>query len=325
MKDTRKIAVIGAGRVGAATAYTLALSALAGTASEIVLVDIDEKRARGEALDIAHGLPLYAALDVKSGGYDEIANADLVVITAGVGQKSGETRMELLERNRAVFASIVPEVVRSAPNAVLLVVTNPVDILTLEALRLSGLPAERVIGTGTVLDTSRLKYLLSQHTGVDPRSIHACVLGEHGDGEFVAWSRASIAGLSLDEYCAACGRCRGPMSEQVNRQFEQNVRRAAYEIIDMKGSTCYAIALAVRRIAEAILRDEHSILTVSTLAQGQYGLHDLCLSLPAVLGARGVERVLEPGLDRAERARLMAVAEAHRAELQKDARETVLV
>ena len=243
----------------------------------------------------------------------------------GGGQKSGETRMELLDRNRAVFASIVPEVVRSAPNAVLLVVTNPVDILTLETLRLSGLPAERVIGTGTVLDTSRLKYLLSRHTGVDPRNIHACVLGEHGDGEFVAWSRASIAGLSLDEYCAACGRCRGPMSEQVNRQFEQEVRRAAYEIIDMKGSTCYAIALAVRRIAEAILRDEHAILTVSTLAQGQYGLRDLCLSLPVVLGARGVERVLEPGLDRAERARLMAVAEAHRAELKKDARETVLV
>ena len=322
MKETRKIAVIGAGRVGAATAYTLSLSALAG---EIVLLDVDERRARGEALDIAHGLPLYAALEVKSGGYDDIANADLVIITAGVGQKSGETRMELLDRNRAVFASIVPEVVRSAPNAVLLVVTNPVDILTLETLRLSGLPAERVIGTGTVLDTSRLKYLLSRHTGVDPRNIHACVLGEHGDGEFVAWSRASIAGLSLDEYCAACGRCRGPMSEQVNRQFEQEVRRAAYEIIDMKGSTCYAIALAVRRIAEAILRDEHAILTVSTLAQGQYGLRDLCLSLPVVLGARGVERVLEPGLDRAERARLMAVAETHRAELKKDARETVLV
>ncbi len=322
MKDTRKVAVIGAGRVGAATAYTLALSALAG---EIVLVDIDEKRACGEALDIAHGLPLYAALNVKSGGYGDIENANLVVITAGVGQERGETRMELLDRNRAVLASIVPEVVRSAPNAVLLVVTNPVDILTLEALRLSGLPAERVIGTGTVLDTSRLKYLLSRHTGVDPRSIHACVLGEHGDGEFVVWSRATIAGLSLEEYCAACGQCRSPMSERLSEQFEQDVRRAAYEIIDMKGSTCYAIALAVRRIAEAILRDEHSILTVSTLAQGQYGLHNLCLSLPVVLGARGVERVLEPGLDRAERDRLMAVAKAHRAETRRDVRETVLV
>lgn len=306
MKKNGKAAVIGAGRVGAATAYTLALSALFG---EIVLVDIDEERSLGEALDIAHGLPLYAALDVISGGYDACRDADIVVITAGASQKKGETRLELLERNREVFSQVVPRAVSAAPDALYIIVTNPVDIMTMETICRGHLPPEHVIGTGTVLDTSRLKYLLSRHTGVDPRSIHAFVLGEHGDGEFVAWSRASIAGLSLDEYCAICGRCAGPMSDKVSRQFEADVRRAAYEVIDLKGSTCYAVALAVRRIAEALVRDEHSILTVSTLVQGQYGLHDVCLSLPAVLGARGVERVLEPGLDRSERASLMRVAE----------------
>ncbi len=306
MSNSGKIAVIGAGRVGAAAAYTLALSGLAG---EIVLLDTDEQRARGEALDIAHGLPLYEALTVRAGDYEALRGARIVIITAGASQKPGESRMELLERNRAVFASIVPRAVASAPEALYLVVTNPVDILTMETIRLSGLPPERVIGTGTVLDTSRLKYLLSRHTNVDPRNIHAFVLGEHGDGEFVAWSRASIAGLSLDEYCAACGRCAGPMSEQMNGRFEEDVRRAAYEVIDLKGATCYAVALAVRRIVQAIVRDEHSILTVSTLAQGQYGLRDVCLSLPSVLGARGIERVLELGLDRMERSRLLCVAE----------------
>lgn len=309
MNRNGKAAVIGAGRVGAATAYTLALGALFG---EIVLVDIDRDRALGEALDIAHGLPLYAALDVTAGDYDACRGADVVVITAGASQKIGEGRLELLERNRAVFAEIVPRAAAAAPDALYIIVTNPVDVMTMETIRCGHLPPERVIGTGTVLDTSRLKYLLSRHTGVDPRNIHAFVLGEHGEGEFVAWSRASIAGLSLDEYCAICGRCAGPMSEQVNRQFESDVRRAAYEVIDLKGSTCYAVALAVRRIAEALVRDEHSILTVSTLAQGQYGLHDVCLSLPAVLGARGVERVLEPGLDRSERASLMRLAERNR-------------
>ena len=308
-KQKRKAAVIGAGQVGATTAYALMLS---GLLNELVLIDINQDKARGEALDIAHGMPLCPPAEVYAGGYADCRDADLVIITAGANQKSGETRLDLIEKNRAVFASVVPQAVRYAPDAIYLVVTNPVDVLTGETLRLSRLPPGRVIGTGTVLDTSRLRYLLSNHTGVDPRNIHAFVLGEHGDSEFVAWSRASIAGLTLDEYCAECGRCPGPLSERMSGEFENEVRRSAYAIIDLKGATCYAVALAVRRIAEAILRDERSILTVSTLIDGPYGLRGVCLSLPTVIGAEGVIQTLEIGLDRAERKKLELSAQALR-------------
>ena len=305
-----KAVVIGAGQVGAATAYTLMLS---GLVSELVIIDLNENKAKGEALDIVHGMPLCPPAEVYAGDYPDCAGADIVIITAGANQKPGETRLDLLAKNRAVFGSIVPQAVKYAPEALYLVVTNPVDALTLETIRLSGLPAGRVIGTGTVLDTSRLRYLLSQHTGIDPRNIHAFVLGEHGDSEFVAWSRASIAGMTLDEYCADCGRCKGPLSDILDSDIEQQVRRAAYSIIELKGATYYAIAVAVRRIVEAILRDEQSILTVSTLLEGQYGLGGVCLSVPAVVGRKGVERVLEAGLSEDEKARLIASARAVKA------------
>ena len=240
-----KAVVIGAGQVGAATAYTLMLS---GLVSELVIIDLNTNKAKGEALDIVHGMPLCPPAEVYAGDYADCAGADIVIITAGANQKPGETRLDLLAKNRAVFASIVPQAVKYAPDALYLVVTNPVDALTLETIRLSGLPANRVIGTGTVLDTSRLRYLLSQHTGVDPRNIHAFVLGEHGDSEFVAWSRASIAGMTMDEYCADCGRCKGPLSDILDSDIEQQVRRAAYSIIELKGATYYAIAVSVRRI-----------------------------------------------------------------------------
>ena len=305
-KSTKAV-VIGAGQVGAATAYTLMLS---GLVSELVIIDLNENKAKGEALDIVHGMPLCPPAEVYAGSYPDCAGADIVIITAGANQKPGETRLDLLAKNRAVFGSIVPQAVKYAPDALYLVVTNPVDALTLETIRLSGLPAGRVIGTGTVLDTSRLRYLLSQHTGVDPRNIHAFVLGEHGDSEFVAWSRASIAGMTLDEYCADCGRCNGPISAILDTDIENQVRRAAYSIIELKGATYYAIAVAVRRIVEAILRDEQSILTVSTLLEGQYGLSGVCLSVPAIVGRKGVERVLEVGLKEDERERLAASARA---------------
>lgn len=302
-----KAVVIGAGQVGAATAYTLMLS---GLVSELVIIDLNEKKAKGEALDIVHGMPLCPPAEVYAGDYADCAGADIVIITAGANQKPGETRLDLLAKNRAVFGSIVPQAVKYAPDALYLVVTNPVDALTLETIRLSGLPAGRVIGTGTVLDTSRLRYLLSQHTGIDPRNIHAFVLGEHGDSEFVSWSRASIAGMTLDEYCKDCGRCRGPLSDILDTEIENQVRRAAYSIIELKGATYYAIAVAVRRIVEAILRDEQSILTVSTLLEGQYGLDGVCLSVPAIVGRQGVERVLEVGLSEEEKDRLAASASA---------------
>ncbi len=284
-----KAVIVGAGQVGATTAYTLLIS---GLLSELVLIDVNRDKALGEAMDIAHGMPLCPPAEVRLGDYEDCRGAEIVILTAGLNQKPGETRLDLIKKNRSVFQSIVPQVVRYAPDAILLVVTNPVDVLTLETLRLSGLPAERVIGSGTVLDTSRLRYLLSRHTGVDPRNVHAFVLGEHGDSEFAAWSSMRIGGMTLHEFCQGCGTCDASLTDVAQAQFEAEVRRAAYTIIDLKGATYYAVALAVRRIVQAILRDEHSILTVSSLLTGQYGLNDVCLSLPCVVCAKGIERIL---------------------------------
>ncbi len=303
----RKAVVVGAGQVGATTAYTLMVS---GLVSELVLIDINRDKALGEALDIAHGMPLCPPAEVYMGDYPDCAGADIVILTAGANQKPGETRLDLLEKNRAVFRDIVPKAVRYAPDAILLVVTNPVDALTLETLRISRLPPERVIGSGTVLDTSRLKYLLSRHTGVDPRSIDAFVLGEHGDSEFAAFSAMRIGGMTLPEFCHACGQCDGSLAHAAQEQFEEEVRRAAYHIIDLKGATCYAVALAVRRIVQSILRDERSILTVSSLLTGQYGLRDVCLSLPSIVCAGGVERILPIPLTEEEQASLRRCAQA---------------
>ncbi len=303
-----KAVVIGAGQVGATTAYTLLIS---GLLSELILIDVNQDKALGEAMDIAHGMPLCPPADVRRGDYPDCEGADIVILTAGLGQKPGETRRDLLDKNVRVFQSIVPQVVRYAPDAILLVVTNPVDVLTRETIRISGLPAERVIGSGTVLDTSRLKYLLGRHTGVDPRNIHAFILGEHGDSEFAAWSVTRIGGMQPEEYCRS-GHCEGFLDQETARRIENEVRRAAYTIIDLKGATYYAVALAVRRIVEAILRDERSILTVSSLLSGQYGLTDVCLSLPTVIGARGVERVLPVSLNDSELSSLHASARAVR-------------
>lgn len=302
-----KAVIVGAGQVGATTAYTLLIS---GLLSELVLIDVNRDKALGEAMDIAHGMPLCPPADVRLGDYPDCKDADIVILTAGLNQKPGETRRDLLQKNLGVFRSIVPQVVKYAPNAILLVVTNPVDALTYETLRLSGFPPERVIGSGTVLDTSRLKYLLGRHTGVDPRNIHAFVLGEHGDSEFAAWSVTRIAGMQLEEYCRTCGSCTSGLTEEAEAEFEAEVRRAAYTIIDLKGATYYAVALAVRRIVEAILRDEHSILTVSSLLTGQFGLNDVCLSLPSIVSAHGVERILPLPLSETEVNSLHACARA---------------
>lgn len=304
-----KAVIVGAGQVGATTAYTLLIS---GLLSELVLIDVNRDKAFGEAMDIAHGMPLCPPADVHLGDYPDCEGAEIVIITAGLNQKPGETRRDLTEKNLGVFRSIVPQIVRYAPDAILLVVTNPVDILTRETLRLSGFPPERVIGSGTVLDTSRLKYLLGSHTGVDPRNIHAFILGEHGDSEFAAWSVTHIAGMDLYEYCGSCGNCQGSLNQGTAARIEEEVRRAAYTIINLKGATYYAVALAVRRIVEAILRDEHSILTVSSLLTGQYGISDVCLSLPTVVGSRGVVNVLPIPLDDKELSSLKACADAVR-------------
>ncbi len=305
MKNQKKIGIVGVGQVGATSAYTLIIS---GLVTELVLIDIDEKRIQGEVLDLAHGIPLCPPADIHGGTYEDLWDADMVIIAAGANQKPGESRMDLIKKNTAIFSDIVPKIVQYAKNAILLVVTNPVDVLAYVTLKLSGFPKSRVIGSGTVLDTSRLKYLLSTHTGLDARNVHTYVLGEHGDTELAAWSLTSIAGMTMDEYCKACHSCQGNLCHTVRDAFPHQVRDVAYTIIEGKGATYYAVALAVRRIAEAILRDEQSILTVSSYMED----FNVCLSLPSVVGAGGVEKILPIGLTDGEREQLLFSAAAIR-------------
>ena len=292
MKRTpTKVSIIGgAGAVGATAAYAIMMS---GLASEIVLVDVNERRAEGEAMDLAQGAPFVRPVAVRSGTYADCAGSTVAVITAGAAQRPGETRLELVRRNTEIFRQIIPQVAAAAPDAILLVVANPVDVLTYAALQFSGFPPRRVIGSGTVLDTSRLRSLIGRQLQVDPRSVHAYVIGEHGDSKVVVWSRASVAGMSIPEFCVQRG---SSCSEEIQVEISNQVRRAAYEIIERKGATYYAIGLGVRYIVESILRDQNTILTVSTLLSGQCGVNDICLSLPSVVDNDGVEAVIVPQL-----------------------------
>ena len=307
MQEQSKLTIVGAGRVGSTFAYTLAGS---GLVREIVVVDADPARAEGEVMDIVHSVPFHRPVHVRAGTLADAEGSIATVITAGAAQKPGETRPALMQRNVEALRGIVGEVVRANPGGLLLLATNPVDALTWAALRMSGLPSGRVIGSGTVLDSARLRSELAVHYGVDARNVHAYVLGEHGDSEFVAWSTASIGNMGLQDYCASTGRDWEPR-ELV--QVEQRVRNAAYEIIRRKGATNFAIAAALMRIVEAIVRDESSVLTVSTLVQGEYGIEDVCLSLPAIVGRQGVQRVLKVPLARDEVQALRRSADAIRA------------
>lgn len=316
MVETSKVAVVGAGRVGSTFAYTLAAS---GLVREVVVIDASRERAEGEAMDIAQAMPFSAPVRVQAGGLADAAGAAVTVITAGAAQREGETRPALLRRNLEILRGIVPEVVRANPNGLLLVATNPVDALTFAALRLSGLPPARVLGSGTVLDSARLRSELSAHYGVDPRNVHAYVLGEHGDSELVAWSTASLANVPLHQYCGLTGMsCTAADMDAIAAR----VRDAAYEIIRRKGATNFAIAAALTRIIKAIVRDEASVLTVSTLIEGHYGIDGVCLSLPAIVGRAGVRRVLPIPLSAPEVDRLRASADAVRAAIDSAALDT---
>ena len=298
-----KISIIGAGYVGSTTAFTLMTS---GLASEIVIVDINKEKAEGEALDLSHGLSFIKPVDIKSGTYADTIDSDIVIITAGSNRKPGETRLDLIDKNYNIFKSIVPEIVKFNPNAILLVVSNPVDILTYITYKLSGFPSERVIGSGTVLDTSRLKYTLSQDFSVDARNIHSYIIGEHGDSEIATWSSTSIAGMHLSEYCdTMCTVCDDTYKEAV----VDDVRNAGREVIKKKGATYYAISLAIRRIVESILRGENSILTVSTLLKGEYGLKDIYMGVPSIVGSSGVKKILQIPLNEEELSALRSSAE----------------
>lgn len=282
-----KVAIVGSGFVGATSAYALALGS---TVTEIVLIDIDKNKAEGDALDIAHGIPLINPVEIYAGDYPDVKGADIIVIAAGVNSKPGESRLDLVHKNTDIFKEFLPHLLNINTDAIYLIVTNPVDILAYVTQRISNLPAGRVISSGTLLDSSRFRYLLGQHLKIDPRNIHGYMIGEHGDSELAAWSITNIAGLSVDEYCSICGTT---CEEEFKKLIENKVIKAAYEVIKRKGATYYAVALAVRRIVECILRDERSILSVSSLLNGQYGISDVCISLPSIVGRDGVKKVLE--------------------------------
>lgn len=283
----KKVSIVGAGFVGATTAYTLMIS---GLVSELVLIDLNVDKTEGEVMDLNHGMPFVRPVKIYRGEYEDCAGSDIIIIGAGANQKPGETRIDLVHKNTAIFKSIISEIIKYNNDCILLVVTNPVDILTYITYKISGFPKNKVIGSGTVLDTARFRYLLGDHVGIDTRNIHGYIIGEHGDTEVAAWSLTNIAGIPVEEYCQKCHQCDDRLTRQ---KIYHEVKNAAYEIIKRKGTTYYAVALAVRRIVEAIMRDENSILTVSSLLEGQYGLSDVCLSVPTIVNKNGIERILD--------------------------------
>jgi L-lactate dehydrogenase len=285
-----KVSIIGCGNVGMRYAYALMNS---GIARQIVIVDLDRKRLEGEVMDLSHGAPYIPAVEVVAGDYADLANSDLVVITAGRKQNPGQTRTDLARDNVELFRKMVPGIVKYAPEAILLVVTNPVDVLAYAAYKISGKPAQQVMSSGTVLDSARFRFLLSKHCNVDPHNIHAYILGEHGDTEFAVWSRAMIGGVLFKEYCSVCSRSHTCRRDTEFKGIFNEVKDSAYKIIEKKGETSYGIGLALVRITQAIINDENAILPVSSLVNGYLGITDIFLSLPAVVNKSGVRQILE--------------------------------
>ena len=311
--NNRKAAIIGCGFVGSASAFALMQS---GLFSEMVLIDADPMKAEGEALDISHGLPFAKPMQIYAGTYEDIDDAAIIIVTAGAGQKPGETRLDLVKKNVGIFKSIIPEIAKRNCSGILLIVANPVDVLTYVAAKLSGFPENRVFGSGTVLDTARLKYLLGEHLDVDPRNVHAFVIGEHGDSEFVAWSSLDVSGVPVNDFCEMRGHHDHDAAMQT---IAAEVRDSAYEIIKRKKATYYGVAMAVKRICEAIIRDEKSVLPVSAIQRGNYGVNDVALSMPAIVGRNGIEAMVPIRLNAQEYTKLSESA----ATLKKVIDETV--
>ena len=301
--NNRKVGIVGCGFVGSATAFALMQS---GLFSEMVLLDVDEDKAEGEALDIVHGMPFVGAINIYVGDYKDLEDASVIIVTAGANQKPGETRLDLVKKNVAIFKNIIPEISRLDFEGVLLIVSNPVDVLSYVAWKMSGFPKERVIGSGTVLDTSRLKVQVGQHLDVDSRGVHAYIIGEHGDSEIAAFSCANVSGIPLEDFCELLGH---EDHDDEMEEIAENVKNIAYEIIAKKDATYYGIAMAIRRICEAIVRNEKSILPVSRLIEGEYGISDIYLSLPAIVGGAGLVRRIPLPLDEEETERLRKSAE----------------
>lgn len=301
--NLRKAAMIGCGFVGSASAFSLMNS---GLFSELVLIDADQAKAEGEAMDISHGVPFAKPMKIYAGNYDDIVDAAIIIVTAGANQKPDETRLDLVHKNVAIFKSIIPEIAKRNCKGILLIVANPVDILTYVALKLSGFEENRVIGSGTVLDTARLKTQLSHHLQVDSKSVHAFIIGEHGDSEIAAWSSSNVSGIALNEFCQMRGHYH---QEEVTKEVAEKVKNSAYEIIEKKHATYYGIAMAVKRICEVIIRDEKSILPISSMMHGEYGIEDVVLSMPAVVGKNGLETKVPIDLDKEEQEALKKSAE----------------
>ena len=288
---SKKISIIGAGNVGATIAYTLTMD---GMASELVLVDINEDKAKGEALDIIQGTPFCPPVDIYAGNYSDIANSDIVIITSGIPRKEGQSRLDLAQNNVNLMKEMGPELVKHAPDAIYVVVSNPVDVMTYTLIKSTGLPERQVVGSGTVLDSARLRSDIADSLDVNPKNVHAYVFGEHGDSSFVPWSLATISGMPLEAFYREKRKLDPGFTDIDLDGYEENVRTSGSKIISKKGATYYAIALSVRRICDCIVRDTNSILTVSGMIHDRYGMDDVCLSLPFVVNKDGIEYAVSP-------------------------------
>lgn len=301
-KGGKKITILGAGNVGATCAYTFAV---AGTCSDIVLIDINKEKAKGEAMDIRQGVSFGHNVEIFDGTYDDAAGSDVIVVTLGLARKPGQTRLDLAQANVNIIKDVMPKVAKAAPDAIYVVVSNPVDIITYAILQCTDLKPSQVMGSGTALDTSRLRSSIADHLNLSPNSVHAYVFGEHGDTSMIPWSITNIAGTAMEEYCKEQNHVEIDEDEII-----EEVRKAGAEVIKRKGATFYAIALTVNKICDDILRDSNNIRTVSTMINGRYGIYDVCLSLPAVVGGHGIEKEIAPVLTDEEVAKLQASAEA---------------
>lgn len=300
--NNRKAVMIGCGFVGAASVFSLMQS---GLFSEIVLIDADREKAEGEAMDISHGIPFVHHMKIYAGDYSDVSDAGIVIITAGANQKPGETRLDLVHKNVAIFKQIIPQITQNDFQGIMLVVANPVDILTYVAQKLSGLPENRVIGSGTVLDSARLKYQLGEHLEVDSKSVHAFIIGEHGDSEIAAWSSANVSGIPLNDFCEMRGHFQ---HEKATKEIAEKVKNSAYEIINRKKATYFGVAMTVRKICEVIMLDEKSILPVSNMMHGEHGISDVVMSMPAIVGKDGIETKVPVSLNGEEEEKLVKSA-----------------
>lgn len=307
MNKGKKIVILGAGNVGASIAYTLTVQ---GVASEIVLIDVNHDKARGEAMDIIQGTAFCPPVSIYAGQYENAKDADIVIVTVGAARKPGQSRIDLAQGNVNIIKQVMPQVIPYAPNAVYVVVSNPVDIITYAIIKSTSLKPSQVIGSGTTLDSARLRSRLAEHVGLNPKNVHAYVLGEHGDTSVIPWSLATIGGIPMNKYCLEICNEHNRCGKAELKEIEEDVRTAGAKVIAKKGATYYAIALAVSRICACIIRDTGSVLTVSSLLDGQYGLHDVCLSIPNVVGAHGVTQSIVSPLTEPEQKQIESSAAA---------------